>query len=188
MVNGIPQDPIDGTSFAYTFDDPDADGRLLTQYFEIMGSRAIYHDGWMASALGPRVPWLPGMPPGTQEWTPDKDTWELYNLDEDWTQDVAGEMPDKLAQMKETFSIGAAKNSVYPVGGAPYVPFMHPQLRVATPYRKWTYTGDVTRVPEFCAPGLGNRANTQQIDADLPENASGVLYALGGAGGGLTAT
>ena len=54
VVNGIPQDPIDGVSFAYTFNQPDAAGRLLTQYFEIMGSRAIYHDGWMASAFGPR--------------------------------------------------------------------------------------------------------------------------------------
>ena len=55
-VNGIPQDPIDGVSFAYTFGDPTAKGRMLTQYFEIMGSRAIYHDGWMASAFGPRIP------------------------------------------------------------------------------------------------------------------------------------
>ena len=65
-VNGVPQDPIDGVSFAYTFDDPKAKGRLLTQYFEIMGSRAIYHDGWMASAFGPRIPWVPALPPGIQ--------------------------------------------------------------------------------------------------------------------------
>ena len=188
VVGGIPQDPIDGTSFAYTFDDPDAEGRLLTQYFEIMGSRAIYHDGWMASAFGPRAPWVPGMPPGMRDWTPDKDTWELYNLDEDWTQahDLAGDMPEKLAQMKETFSIEAAKNSVYPVGGGLWVPFVHPELRISTPYREWTFAGDIRRVPELCAPGLGNRANTLVMDAELPEDASGVLYALGGAGGGLT--
>ena len=71
-VNGVPQDPIDGVSFAYAFDDPDAPGRLITQYFEIMGSRAIYHDGWMASATGPRLPWVPGLPPGIAEWTPDQ--------------------------------------------------------------------------------------------------------------------
>ncbi len=56
VVNGFPQDPIDGVSFAYTFDDPKAKGRLLTQYFEIMGSRSVYHDGWIASAFGPRIP------------------------------------------------------------------------------------------------------------------------------------
>ena len=55
-VNGVPQDPIDGVSFAYALNEPDAPGRLVTQYFEIMGSRAIYHDGWMASATGPRLP------------------------------------------------------------------------------------------------------------------------------------
>ena len=66
-VHGIPQDPIDGVSFAYSFEDPHAPGRLLTQDFEIMGSRAIYHDGWMASVFGPRVPWLPGLPPGIRD-------------------------------------------------------------------------------------------------------------------------
>jgi hypothetical protein len=45
-----------------------------------MGSRAIYHDGWMASALGPRIPWIPGLPPGIREWTPDKDTWEVASV------------------------------------------------------------------------------------------------------------
>ena len=119
VVNGIPQDPIDGVSFAYTFGDPRAEGRLRTQYFEIMGSRSIYHDGWMASALGPRLPWVPGLPPGIRDWTPDNDTWELYNLDQDWTQahDLAPEMPEKVAQMKELFVVEATKNNVLPIGG-----------------------------------------------------------------------
>ena len=69
----FPQDSIDGVSFAYTFDDPKAEGRLLTQYFEILGCRGIYHEGWMASAFGPRAPWVTALPPGIQEWTPDKD-------------------------------------------------------------------------------------------------------------------
>jgi arylsulfatase A-like enzyme len=188
VVNGIPQDPIDGVSFAYTFDDPDAPGRLLTQYFEIMGSRAIYHDGWMASAFGPRVPWVQGMPPGIADWTPDQDTWELYHLDQDWSQanDLAATMPDKLAQMKETFSIEAAKNSVYPVGGGLWIVVLHPELRVSTPYREWNLAGDIRRMPEFCAPALGNRGNLVTIDLDIPADPNGVLYALGGAGGGLT--
>jgi arylsulfatase A-like enzyme len=188
VVNGIPQDPIDGVSFAYTFDAPDAPGRLLTQYFEIMGSRAIYHDGWMASAFGPRVPWVQGMPPGIADWTPDQDTWELYHLDQDWSQanDLAATMPDKLAQMKETFSIEAAKNSVYPVGGGLWVVVLHPELRVSTPYREWNLAGDIRRMPEFCAPALGNRGNLVTIDLDIPADPNGVLYALGGAGGGLT--
>jgi arylsulfatase len=188
VVRGVEQQPLDGVSFAYTFDDADADGRLHTQYFEIMGSRAIYHDGWMASAFGPRIPWVPGLPAGIQDWTPDQDTWELYNLDDDWTQanDLAADQPEKLAQMREYFAIEAARNSVYPIGGGLWVVALHPEQRISTPYREWTFAGDIVRMPEFCAPALGNRANTLTIDADIPEHANGVLYALGGAGGGLT--
>jgi arylsulfatase len=188
VVDGVTQDPIDGVSFAYTFDDATADGRLRTQYFEIMGSRAIYHNGWMASAQGPRLPWIPGLPAGIVDWTPDQDTWELYDLDHDWSQahDLADQMPERLAQLRETFTIEAARNSVYPIGGGLWVPVLHPELRISTPYREWNFTGDIVRMPEFCAPALGNRANVVTIDLDIPDHAAGVLYALGGAGGGLT--
>ena len=187
-VNGVPQDPIDGVSFAYAFGDPTAPGRLVTQYFEIMGSRAIYHDGWMASATGPRLPWVRGMPSGIADWTPDQDHWRLYHLDEDWSQanDLAAQMPEKLAQMKETFAIEAARNSVYPVGGGLWIPIYHPELRISTPYREWSFGPDIVRMPEFCAPALGNRANVVTIDAELPQRADGVLYALGSSSGGLT--
>src|SRR3954467_3982186 len=153
-----------------------------------MGSRAIYHDGWMASAFGPRTPWTPGLPEGIRDWTPDRDVWELYDLDEDWTQanDLAAQMPDKLAQMKETFAIEAARNSVYPIGGGLWIPLFHPELRISTPYREWNFGPDIIRMPEFCAPALGNRANLVTIDAELPERAAGVLYALGSSSGGLT--
>jgi len=187
-VNGVPQDPIDGVSFAYSFGDPKAKGRLLTQYFEIMGSRAIYHDGWMASALGPRIPWVPGTPPGIKEWTPDKDTWELYNLEEDWSQanDLAAKMPDKVQALKDIFLIESTKNKVLPIGGGLFVPLFHPELRVAPPYTQWTFSGDMVRMPEFCAPALGNKPNVVTIEAEIPANASGVLYKLGANSGGLT--
>jgi len=187
-VNGVPQDPIDGVSFAYSFNDPKAKGQMLTQYFEIMGSRAIYHDGWMASAFGPRAPWVPGIPPGIHEWTPDKDVWELYNLEDDWTQanDLAAEMPEKLAQLKDMFLIEATKNKVLPIGGGLWVMPLHPEMRVAPPYAEWTFTGDTVRMPEFCAPALGNKPNVVTIDAEIPPNANGVLYKLGANSGGLT--
>ena len=187
-VNGIAQDPIDGVSLAYSFDDPNAAGRLLTQYFEVMGSRAIYHDGWMASAFGPRVPWVPGLPPGIRTWTPDQDTWELYNLDKDWTQnnDLAAAMPEKLAQLKELFAMEAARNKALPIGGGLLIPVLHPEMRIAPPYTEWTFSGDITRVPEFCAPALGNKPNLVTITADVPANANGVLYKLGSCAGGLT--
>ena len=187
-VNGVPQDPIDGVSFAYTFDDPEAKGQLLTQYFEIMGSRAIYHDGWMASAFGPRAPWETGLPPGIREWTPDKDVWELYNLEDDWTQsnDLAARMPEKLAQMKDIFLIEATKNKVLPIGGGIWVPILYPEMRITPPYAEWTFSGDTVRMPEFCAPALGNKPNIVTIDAEIPANANGVLYKLGANSGGLT--
>ena len=118
-------------SLAYSFNDPKAEGRLLTQYFEILGCRGIYHKGWMASAFGPRAPWVTAVPPGIREWTPDKDTWELYNLDEDWSQanDLASKMPEKVAQMKELFLIEATKNNVLPIGGGLWIVLLHPELR-----------------------------------------------------------
>jgi arylsulfatase A-like enzyme len=187
-VNGVPQDPIDGVSFAYSLNDPKAKGQLLTQYFEIMGSRSIYHDGWMASAFGPRAPWEAGVPPGIREWTPDKDTWELYNLEEDWTQahDLAASMPEKLAQMKDIFLVEATKNKVLPIGGGLWVPLLHPEMRIAPPYAAWTFSGNTVRMPEFCAPALGNKPNVVSIDAQIPANANGVLYKLGANSGGLT--
>lgn len=188
VVNGIPQDPIDGVSFAYSLDAPSAEGKKLTQYFEIMGSRSIYHDGWMASVFGPREPWTPGLPAGIRTWTPDNDIWELYNLDEDWSQahDLAAEHPDKLAQLKEQFAIEAAKSHVLPVGGGLWVVALHPEDRITTPYTDWELAGNTVRIPEFCAPALGNRPNVITIEATVPDNANGVLYKLGGAGGGLT--
>lgn len=187
MVNGIQQDPFDGTSFAYSLNDEKAKGRKLTQYFEVMGSRGIYHDGWMASVFGPRIPWVPGPAAFTAGWTPDKDKWELYNLNDDWSQanNLAAKMPDKVEQMKEIFAIEAARNSVYPVGGGLYVMF-HPEAKLATPYNEWNFTGDITRMPEFLAPALGNKPNIVTIDADIPANVNGVLYALGAFSGGLT--
>jgi arylsulfatase A-like enzyme len=188
QVNGVPQDPIDGVSFAYSFGDAKAKGQMLTQYFEIMGSRAIYHDGWMASALGPRIPWIPGLPPGIHEWTPDNDVWELYNLEEDWSQanDLAAKMPEKLAHLKEIFLIEATKNKVLPIGGGLWVAVLHPELRITPPYTEWTFAGNAVRIPEFCAPALGNKPNVVTIDAEIPANANGVLYKLGANSGGLT--
>ena len=188
-VNGIPQDPIDGTSFAYSIDDKTAEGRHRVQYFEIMASRSIYEDGWIASTTGPRLPWVPGMPAGIQTWTPDDDKWELYNLDEDWSQskDLADQHPEKLAGLKELFAIEAAKNKVLPVGGGLWVVPFHPELRITPPYTEWEFTGDTSRVPEFCAPALGNKPNVVTIEVKVGDKADGVLYKLGGAGGGLTA-
>ena len=188
LVNGIPQDSFDGVSFASTFNDAKAKEVKHTQYFEIMGSRGIYHDGWMASAFGPRVPWIPGLPKDIFEWTPGKDRWELYKVDDDWSQanDLADKMPAKVEDEKELFLIEFTKNSGLPVGGGLWVPVFHPELRAAPPYTSWSFPGAITRIPEFAAPALGNKDNLVSIDLDAPANSNGVIYALGGFSGGLT--
>ena len=107
VVNGFEQDPIHGVSMSYTLTDATAPGRRKTQFFDIMASRGIYHDGWFASAPGPREPWVGGIPKGIREWSPLTDKWELYNLDKDWSQanDLAAAEPQKLAEMKSLFLI-----------------------------------------------------------------------------------
>ena len=187
-VNGVPQDPIDGVSFAYSFSDSKAKGRLLTQYFEIMGSRAIYHDGWMASAFGPRIPWVPGTPPGIKEWTPDKDAWELYNLEEDWSQakDLAAKMPEKVQELKDTFLIEATKNKVLPIGGGLFVSALPPGAAGATALHAVDVLRGYGPHTGVCAPALGNKPNVLTIEAEVPANANGVLYKLGSNSGGLT--
>ena len=184
-VHGVPQTPLDGMSMAYTFADAKAEGQRKTQFFDIMGSRGIYHDGWFACTFGPRTPWVPGAPNAGQ-WDPRNDQWELYNLEEDWTQahDLAAQDPDKLVELKELFMIESTKNLNLPIGGGLWV-IMHPEFRVATPYTHWSFTGDVRRMPEFAAPRLGAVSNSVTIEAEIPENANGVLYALGAFSGGL---
>jgi arylsulfatase A-like enzyme len=186
VVNGIPQGPIDGISMTYTFADAKAKGQKLTQFFDIMGSRGIYHDGWFASVFGPRTPWVTGRP-DIANWDPEKDTWELYNLEEDWTQanDLAAEMPDKLVSMKSLFMAESAKNLNLPIGGGLWT-MVHPEDGPATPYTDWTFTGSINRMPEFAAPKIGKFNNIVSMEVDVPADAQGVLYALGAFSGGLS--
>ncbi|MCE9530878.1 MAG: arylsulfatase [Planctomycetes bacterium] len=189
VVNGVPQDTFDGVSMAYTFADAKVKGQRTTQFFDIMASRGIYHDGWYACAFGPREPWLPGMPKGIKEWTPEKDKWELYNLEEDWSQanDLADKMPEKLARMKELFLLESTTNKNLPIGGGLWsTALYHPEDAPSTPYKEWTFTGPMTRFPEPAAPKLGKFDNTVSMELDVPANANGVLYALAGFSGGLT--
>ncbi|GAB3222281.1 arylsulfatase [Algoriphagus aestuariicola] len=186
VVNGFPQDVIDGTSMAYTFDDANAKGQKSTQFFDVMASRSIYHEGWIASAFGPRTPWLP-VTPGMATWTPDKDVWELYNLDEDFSQskDLASEHPEKLAAMKELFLIESAKNKNLPIGGGLWVMY-HPEDAPRNMANEFHFTGDIDRMPEFTAPKIGIFPHHASMEVDIPDGANGVLFALGGFSAGVT--
>lgn len=187
IVNGVEQDSFDGVSMAYTFADAKAKGRRTTQFFDVMASRGIYHDGWYASTFGPRTPWLPGMPKGINEWSPENDVWELYNLEEDWSQasNLAAEHPEKLEFMKDLFLVESTKNENLPIGGGLYSMIIDPTALPSTPYTEWTFNG-VTRMPEVTAPKLGKLPNLVTMEVDVPDNANGVLYSLGGFSGGLT--
>jgi arylsulfatase len=183
-VDGFKQDKLDGTSFAYTFGDPKAKPRKDTQYFEIFGNRAIYHDGWLASALGPSL--VPEHARQGELWDPSGDTWELYELRKDFSQadNIAATNPQKVSALSALFMKEAEANKAFPIGGSFWYA-MHPEDRVATPYKSWVFDASTRRMPEFTAPGLGRASSTVVIDVDVPENASGVLYALGGFSGGL---
>jgi arylsulfatase len=189
VVDGFTQDSIDGVSLAYTFADARAPERKQIQYFDNNGSRAIYQDGWIASAFGPFVPWdSAGSSPKIKDWDSTKDVWELYDLkDGDFTQadDLAARQPERLEDMKAMFLKVAKDNKGFPIGAGNWLR-IHPEDRVATPYTSWKFDATTTRMPEFAAPGLGRESNHVVVDAELGNNASGVLYALGGASGGLT--
>ncbi len=189
VVNGYTQMSMDGISLAYAFGQPKAPSRRHTQFFDIMASRAIYHDGWVASAMGPREPWVLGVPKGAKDWTPDKDTWQLYNVEQDWSEanDLAAKMPEKLQEMKELFLVEAAKNDDLPIGGGLWATVLfHPEDAPSSEYSNWVFHGVIPCMPEGAAPKLGKDSNTVIMDVDVPDKANGVLYALGGFAGGLT--
>jgi arylsulfatase A-like enzyme len=114
VVDGAEQQPIDGVAMNYSFDDPDAPERHTTQYFEIGGSRGIYHDGWVACTVHRRTPWdlASSAAPSLAD-----DEWELYDTGSDWTQarDVAAEHPARLEDLKQRFLLEAVRNQVLPL-------------------------------------------------------------------------
>jgi Sulfatase len=186
VVNGFKQMKMDGVSLKYTFADGKANPVAKTQFFDNNGSRGIYKDGWFASTFGPLYPWLPASP-GLDKWRPENDVWELYNLKEDFSQfnDLAAKNPDKLKELQAAYMVEAKDNKDLPIGAGIWLR-IHPEDVITSPYRNWTFSQLSRRMPEFSAPGLGKTKNKVVIDLDVPANANGVLYALGGSGGGLT--
>ncbi len=187
-VDGVTQQPMDGISMKYTFADAAVPGRKGAQYFEIMGDRGIYFEGWFAAVWGPRIPWVPGLPPSIATWSPDKDTWLLYDLGSDFSQasDLAGRNAERLARMKELFDKEAKANLVYPVGGGLWSVVWSPQSAPQNAATEFEYTQDVVGIPEFAGPKVGARSNLVVIEAEHKSGSTGVLYALGAFSGGLS--
>ena len=187
VVNGHTQIPFDGVSFAATFADARAPDRTQPQFFDNNGSRGIWKDGWFACAFGPFYPWnTPASLPRLATWDSAADEWELYHVATDFSQadDLAAKHPAKLAELKAEFLRLAKANQDFPIGAGNWLR-LHPEDRVKTPYDSWTFTRSTRRMPEFTAPGLGRESNVVELDVETGPAASGVLYALGGSGGGL---
>ena len=166
----------------YTFDDADAAERHATQYFEMLGNRAIYHKGWTAVAKH-KDPWL-GSDHGL-----DDDVWELYNIEEDWTQsnDLAAEEPERLAHLQRLFLIQAARFNVLPHG--------HPLGRADQPRHRrppalltgttQTFYPGMRRLSENTTINIKNKSYTVTAAVEVPDGgADGVIIAQGGAYGG----
>ena len=182
-VDGIAQEPMDGTSFLETFDDANAEERHTVQYFEFAGSRAIYQDGWWACAKLDRLPWdlspetLRRWGPGSG-WDPDADPWELYYLPDDFSQanDLAEKNPEKLEELKAFFWEEAERNHVLPLFGCVAV-FMGDLPPIPTQTRH-TYAGDVENVNRGLVPRIYGRSYAIEAELTVPEGgAEGVLVA-----------
>ena len=185
-VNGIKQKPIEGVSMAYTFDNANADvpSKHETQYFEMLGNRAIYHDGWIASTTPPAAPWLlaTGKMPDVNSYS-----WELYNVADDYSQynDLASKMPDKLKEMQALFLTEAAKYQVLPEDNSGFARALTPRPSAVAGRTVFTYTGDIANIPPGNAPSILDRDYTITADITIPQGgAEGMIVTLGGRFGG----
>jgi hypothetical protein len=186
-LNGITQRPMDGVSMAYTWDKANADApsRRTTQYFEMLGNRAIYNDGWVAATTPATLPWeLSTAPP------PDVITgynWELYNVTEDPTEsnDLAAQMPDKLKQMQDIFYAEAKKHDVFPLDNSTLTRWNAPKPNLVAGRTVFTYSGGLTGVPNSGAPNILNKSYSITAEVEIPEGgAEGMIVTNGGRFGG----
>ncbi|MCB1352657.1 MAG: sulfatase-like hydrolase/transferase [Rhodobacteraceae bacterium] len=184
VVNGTEQTPMAGVSMDYTFADAEAPGTRHTQYFETGGHRALYHDGWVAASFH-GAPWVLTGSVGF-----DNSTWELYNIEEDFSQahDIAAENPEKLAELQAMFDEEAEKFQVYPLDDRFAERATNPQRPSVTRGRTvFTYAPGTTRIPEGSAAPAYQRSHTITAEIGVPEGgASGVMIANGGSSAGYT--
>jgi arylsulfatase len=179
IIKGYPQLPVQGTSFFFALNNPQAPSRHSIQYYELHGGRAIYKEGWKASVYHPRN--LFDDPSETDpNFVPrpfSQDNWELYKLDEDWTEsaDVAAKYPEKLKELQDLFDSEALKNNVYPLhnyrDGMP-APVINPH--------KVILEGTTRTIPVT----IGKGAVTITATIEIKVNDEGVIFANGGQFGG----
>src|SRR5689334_22481589 len=196
MVDGVAQKPIEGVSMAYTFDNANvnAPSTRSTQYFEMVGNRAIYYDGWVAATTPPLPPWDLGL--GKFPDVVNGYTWELYNLAEDYSEnnDLSTKMPGKLRALQEQFLVEATKYNVFPLDNSFTARAATPRPSATAGRTVFTYSGVSSGLPYSDAPDITGKSFSITAEVDIPagralgisgqEGAEGMINTLGGRGGG----
>lgn len=182
-VDGIVQAPMEGTSFAYTFDKENAaaPSRHKTQYFEMMGQWALYDEGWLLSTKVNRAPWDAFGPANTDPLN--NQVLELYDLTKDFSQsqDLAGLYPDKVKEMKELFVAEAKKYQVFPMDASVAARIVAPRPNITAGRSEFVYTHPMVGLPQGDSPLLINTSYTITADIDVPEGgAEGMILTSGG--------
>src|SRR6266446_1590014 len=185
-VNGIKQKPIEGVSMAYTFDKANANApsKRETQYFEMVGNRAIYHDGWIASTTPPAPSWLlgTGKLPDVNSYN-----WKLYHIAEDYSEynDLASKMPDKLKEMQALFQTEAAKYHLLPLDNSLLTRAVTPRPSAVAGRTVFAYSGENAGIPIGNAPSILDKDYTVTAEVTVPKGgAEGMIVTLGGRFGG----
>jgi len=185
IVDGIKQSPIEGVSMVYTFDkaNENAPSTHRTQYFEMMGDRALYQDGWIASTKVERPPWdVTALPKDPMTYP-----WELYDLRNDWTQndDVAAKYPEKLKELQEIFWKEAAKYQVLPLDTTVVLRAISPRPSITAGRNSFTWTRPLSGTPNGDAPSVLNASYNFKADVEIPQSgAEGMIITQGGRFGG----
>ena len=182
-INGIEQIPMDGVSMLYCTDDSGAADQHLTQYFEMFGNRAIYHDGWLARIVH-MVPWV-----GKPDLALQDEEWELYNVEEDFSlvNNLAAEYPDKVKEMADLFEKEAISNNVYPIDDRLYERFNaaiagRPDLMGSR--TSLTLSDGMVGMLENTFLNIKNRSKTIDAEVSLEGNDHGIILCQGGKFGG----
>jgi arylsulfatase A-like enzyme len=194
-IRGITQSPLHGVSFAKSFDDAAAASDHHTQYFEMLGSRAIYHDGWRAVCPWPGPSFAEagmgfGQPISADELSElDSAAWELYHVDEDFAENrnVAGDNRARLIALIGTWYVEAGRYGVMPVDGSGLQRMVAEKPQAAAPRDSYAFIPGTQSVPFFAGPRVLNRPHSITATVEIPEGgAEGVLLCQGSAAGGYS--
>ncbi len=187
MVDGVAQKPIEGVSMAYTWkkENAKAPSKRTTQYFEMFGNRALYHEGWVAATTPPNAPWFMGE--GKFPNVVNGYNWELYNIEDDFSQyeDVSAKYPDKLRELQELFLVEAAKYQVLPLDNSILPRILSPKPSYTAGRTDFTYTNELSGIPNSDAPGVLARSYTITAEIEVPaDGGEGMIVTCGGRFGG----